>query len=136
MRVTLSAGVAIPIILLSLLAAGLFWYVLVRPVPEQTAVGRISGRSFQPREVSQRTVARSRVEQAPRTVTYELPDRYVYEIQFEDRDMTARFSQPAVQGSELEVGQRVRVVYYERRVPLVWRKLYIERLEPLESRER
>lgn len=130
----LPVGLSIVVAVVALLAAGAIWFVLVRPVEQQTAAGVIVGRQFAAEETQETTIPRAYkpLERVPQTRTYKLPDRYVYDIILDGRDQPVRYWARVVEGHNMEVGQRVRVVYVQRGIPPFWAKLYVERIEPLQ----
>src|SRR5262245_11405974 len=89
------------------------WWVCVRPVPEQSALGRVTGVVLQPAERVERSIpqfARS-LERTNREVRYDLPERALLSIELED-GASVRFETPlATPSAKLAAGARVRVVY-------------------------
>ncbi len=53
------------------------------------------------------------------------PDNDVFVIRLEDPAEDVRFSMPAGAGDVFEVGQKVRVEYEIRSIPLIWRKVLV-----------
>lgn len=130
MRFVLNPYIAIPIAVLALAAAGMIWYVLVRPTPEKTAVGVIADRTFREEERVEKSVPQTgrSVETGPRRTAYTRPDRHVYTITIDGYDTPAHFAVQHIGEPEFEVGQRVHVRFLERRIPFVGRRLYVQEM--------
>ena len=133
MRIVLSPYIAIPVGLLALIAAILIWYVLVRPVQEKATTGQIVGRAFRSKETVEKTVPRTSrsLEHYPKETKYTLPDRYIYTIRLDEEGSEVRYSMPALEHLKLENGQKVKVVYLERSIPFIWKKIFVKEITPL-----
>jgi hypothetical protein len=119
------AGAAI-----ALAFAGLAWFILVRPVPERTARGTIMGRHFLPAERVEKSIPRTTrsLEAYPRRIEYNLPDRNLFDIRLDGSGAVVRYAADANATRDVEVGRPVRVVYIERIIPLVGKRIYVKEL--------
>ncbi|HWQ33700.1 MAG TPA: hypothetical protein VNQ79_12675 [Blastocatellia bacterium] len=108
------------------------WYFLVRPVPEQTTVATIISRTFQPAEKVEKKIPRTSrsFEEPPREISYSLPDRYLFRFRMDD-GTEAGFTAPALGMENVQAGQRVRVVYLERRIPFFGRRIFVKEMKLL-----
>lgn len=127
MQFVLSPDIAIPVALLALLTAGVLWYMLIRRVPEQTAVGTIAGQSFAESERVEKLVPQTgrAVETGPRRTAYTLPDRHVYTLQLDGREAPIQHSIQSIGKPQFEIGQRVEVLYQERYIPFLGSRVYV-----------
>ena len=109
------------------------WFVLVRPVAEQSATGTITSRAFLPAETVRKVIPRTdrSLEDLPREIKYALPDRYLFSIRLDGRNADARFSAIAAATENIHIGQQVRLTYYERYIPFVWTRIYVKEMAPL-----
>jgi hypothetical protein len=113
--------------------AGILWFAFIRRVPEQTAVGTIISKG----EVADRTFVQQRVGQGgvPTTPnTIELAPANTFEIRLDGRSSPVHASFNTVLGREFEPGQRVRVNYTIRGIPLVWQRVTVTDMSPVDSR--
>ena len=119
--------------MLALAAAGVLWYVLVRPVPERQGEGVVTGYGFREAERVEREMPHTGrvVETGPRRTAYTLPDRYVYDVLLDGREAPVRFSVPSLGAPAFAVGQRVRVTYRERTIPFAGTRVYVSAMEAL-----
>ncbi len=138
MQLVLDPVVGLPLALIFLLAAGVIWYVLVRPVPDKTGTGVITGRTFQPAEAVDRSVPRTvrSLEYMPQHIRYQVPDRHIYRIRLDADGGEVYFTAPATALPPCGVGQAVRVVYAERSIPLVGRRRFVKEMTPTEPDNR
>ena len=135
MRFDLSPYIAIPIAVLALAAAAAIWYVLVRPVAERTSVGVIADIGFQEEARVEKSVPQTgrTVETGPRRTAYTLPDRHVYTLRLEGHEAPVQHAVQSIGEPEFEVGQRVRVTYQERYIPLVGARVYVREISPADE---
>lgn len=133
MRFVLNPYIALPIALLAISAAVAIWYVLVRPVPEQTAVGVVVDRSFQEAERVEKSAPHTGrvVETGPRQTAYTLPDRHVYTIRLDGYVVPARYALTHAGEPAFEVGDRVQVHFRARHIPFVGQRLYVQEVSGL-----
>lgn len=124
--------IAIPLGLFAILFAGLAWYFLVRPVPDQTTVATIISRTFQPAEKVEKKIPRTSrsFEEPPREISYSLPDRYLFRLRLDD-GTEAGFTAPAHGLEYFQAGQRVRVVYLARWIPFFGRRVFVKEMKLL-----
>lgn len=116
-----------------ILLAGAIWYFLVRPLPEKISTGTITTRAFQPAERVEKVIPRANrsLEEPPREIKYNLPDRYTFGIRL-DHDQADISYTVAMAGMEkVQSGQRVQVIYLERRIPFVGRKIFVKSMKLL-----
>lgn len=128
----LSPAVAAFLAVILTLFAVIAWYFLVRPVPDQTTVATIISRTFQPTEQVEKKIPRTSrsFEEPPREISYSLPDRYLFSLRLDD-GTEAGFTAPALGMENVQAGQRVRVVYLERRIPFFGRRVFVKEMKPL-----
>ena len=120
--------------LFSALIAGGIWIILVRPVPEKKGTGTITGRIFVKAETVEKSIPRvgRSLEDQPRDIRYNLPDRYRFSIRLDDSGKEVHFIAPALLPTErIEIGQHVRVVYFERYIPFWGSRIYVKEMTPL-----
>lgn len=116
------------------LFAGTAWYFLVRPVPEKIIAATITDRIFQPAEQVEKQIPRAArpLEDAPREIKYTLPDRYLFSLRLEDGTEVG-YAAPAFGMEKAQAGQRVRVVYLERRIPFFGRRIWVKEMTLLDA---
>jgi hypothetical protein len=128
----LEPAIALPVAFVFLVAAGVSWYFLVRPVPEKTATGAIAERTFQAAELVERSVPRTTrsLEYTPQEIRYSLPDRHIYRVRLDHDGTEVYFTAPATALPPLDVGRAVRLVYVERYIPLLGRRIFVKEMAP------
>ncbi len=130
MYIDLRLGLCIAV--LAALFSATMWWIFVRPVPERSATGRVTEVVLRPAERVERNVpqfARS-LERMNREVRYDLPERALLSIELED-GASVRFETPlATPSAKLAPGARVRVVYQQRGLPLLWSRRYVTQVSP------
>lgn len=133
MRPLMSAYIALPLALILVIFAGVVWYALVRPVAEKSGTGIITDRTFRAAERVERSTPQTirSLDRYPQELKYRLPDRYVLDIRLENKNRIVRFWVPALPSQSVEIGQRVNVVYLERRIPFLWEKIYVKQINNL-----
>jgi hypothetical protein len=120
---------AIALAVIAAMVAGGFFYAFVRPVPEQTATGVITARTFAAAETRSRTTPTVRGPSvAERRV--ELPDRYQFTIRLDGEPMSVRYGIEAHAAEPFAVGQRVTVRYQRRGLRPLWERVYVSTMEP------
>ena len=131
----MSPYIAIPLALILAIIAGVIWYALVRPVPEKSGTGVITNRTFRAAERVERSIPRTTrsLERYPQEIKYKLPDRYVLDIRLEKEKTVIRFWVPALPSQNVEIGQRVNVVYLKRSIPFIWEKIFVKQVTPLKK---
>lgn len=105
--------------------------------PESTGNGVIVGYTFAAAETEEHTFPSNfrNIETMPRTLRRNYPNRHIYEIKVDGLDNHVRYVAPAVEGlKKLEIGQQVRVTYIERSIPLLWRKIYVNSVDLMDSK--
>lgn len=107
------------------------WYALLRAVPEKTAPGTILSATLADAATIERTVPRTHrgIGYIPKQQKFEIPERYVYQIELATTGETITYSNMSPQ-LDYEVGSSVRVTYLERSLPMVWKKKFISQVEP------
>jgi hypothetical protein len=111
----------------ALLAAAGAWLVFVRPVAVRTGQGVISSMSFQPARELSGTVAGGRRESFTRRFV-QIPDGYRFLIQVGGIAEPMAYWLEASAAARFQVGQLVTVVYSERSIPLLWRRVYVRKM--------
>ncbi len=131
MRITVHPVVGGALATIFALFAFLVWYALIRAVPETTSQGIIHGATLADAETVERLVPRSHrnLEHVPRQIKYEIPERYIYDIEIVDAGERVNFSNMSPK-LEYQNGDRVTVRYVERSLPLVWKKRFILEVTP------
>jgi hypothetical protein len=132
MRALRSPYIALPLALILALFAGVIWYGLVRPVPEKSGGAIIINRTFQAAEKVERSASRTTrsLDRYPQELKYMLPDRYVLDIRLDNKNTIVRFWEPALPLQNVEIGQHVNVVYLERGIPFIWKKIFVKQVTP------
>jgi hypothetical protein len=111
-----------------ILAAGI-WFVLVRPVIARSDVGTIVGKTFQASH------AYTRVRSGPRREFWseekiQIPDSYLLAIRLDDGSKI-HYRLEAVAAAQFSTGQKVKVLSEERNVPLLWKRIYVREIAPV-----
>ncbi|NJD10276.1 MAG: hypothetical protein FIB01_07465 [Gemmatimonadetes bacterium] len=114
------------VILLGFAAA--MWYGFIRPVPEQTAMGRILAKYHKPEGETVVSISgANRGFQTPTRIP--IAEAYLFDVEL-DGGQRVGASLNVVMGRDLGEGQRVRVRYIKRGFPPFWSKLMVTALEP------
>jgi hypothetical protein len=104
------------------------WFVLLRPVPEQTTTGVITRKTFKPASTYwQYPVGAERGFRTANPIP--VAECFVFEIQVAEWPGPAFFALNKGASEEFDVGQTVRVRYQERSLPLVWSRTYVLEME-------
>jgi hypothetical protein len=119
----MSPYIALPIAAIALIASGIIYFVLVRPVPSQTAKGVITSKSFQQERDMSRVMVGPRRESAT-TIRRTSPAGYVFAIRLDNGGGDIRHFLPRSTGNEFQIGQRVSVTYDERGLRPFWTKRF------------
>jgi hypothetical protein len=112
------------IALLFALIAGLIWFTFLRPVPVQTAAGIIRSKSFKPAGEYWQQPAGNR-DSFWTATRIPIAECYIFGIQVDERAGEARASLNTIESQAFNVGQRVRIEYVERGLPLIWKRVYV-----------
>src|SRR5262249_38704200 len=109
------------------------WYFLARPLPQKTSTGVITSRAFQPAEQVKKLIPRTNrsLEEQPREIKHSLPDRYTFAIRLDQDQADIRYTVAVVGMEKVQIGQQVQVVYLERHIPFVGRKIFVKSMTPL-----
>ena len=118
-------------IILLLLFAALMWFAFIRPVPEETATGRITGRWHKPEgETTVTPSGANRGFRAP--IRIPIAEAYIFEIELDGGD-TIGASLNVILGRDFEAGQRVRIRYIRRGIPPFWTRRMVTSMESAEA---
>jgi len=131
LRITIKPFVVFALAALFSLLSILIWYVLLRPVAERVSEGIVHSATPASAETIERLIPRSHrnLEHTPRTIKYEIPERYIYEVELTDTGERLNFSNMSPK-LEFETGERVSIRYVERSLPLIWKKRFILSVTP------
>jgi hypothetical protein len=113
------------------LSAAAISCLFLSPVRTQTAHGVIVSKTFKPAGTySQYPVG---VRPGFRTAN-EIPiaECYVFEINVDGMPASVHYALNTVASEQFQVGQRVRVEYQQRGIPLLWSRIYILDMKPEE----
>jgi hypothetical protein len=100
------------------------WFVFLRQVPIQTAVGTITTKTFKPADVHiQQPTESGRGFRTPSKVP--IAESYIFEIQVDGISQIIRASENTVRAGGFSVGDKVSIQYQERGFPLLWKRLYV-----------
>ena len=116
-------------LLLALALCGLsaslaIWFVFLRAVPRQSALGVITQKTFKPASRYWQYPTGSR--QAFWTpAQIPIAECYLFAIRVEGRPADAWFSLNTTAAKAFGIGQKVEIDYQERGVPLVWQRVYL-----------
>ena len=130
MNPSLSAYIAIPVAAITLLGAGLAWYIFVRPVPRRSAEGVITKKTFVPARDLSGWLAGGRRESFTRR-SVPIPDGYRFEIQVGGSSQLMTFWLEATAAKHFIVGEAVHVVYEERGLRPFWKRVYVRQMTRL-----
>lgn len=123
----------IVVLVLATIGAASIWYVFLRPVPIQTTPGTIKAKTFRQASSIERKRAGGRRQDWGQDRSILLPDSDVFVILLDDPSIEVRFEVAAGGSDSLSVGQRMRVEYQRRSLPLIWSKVYVLEVTPLED---
>ena len=100
------------------------WAVFLRPIPVQTAFGRIIRKTFKPAGTYWQYPAG--VDRGFRTATpIPIAEADVFELAVAGFEGPVFYSLNTVASKAFEVGQQVRIQYRERVIPFVGKRLYV-----------
>ncbi|MFL6449152.1 MAG: hypothetical protein ACJ746_15915 [Bryobacteraceae bacterium] len=104
----------------------LIWWVLVRPISPQSAIGTIVGKTYHaPGEYT-------RLRTGPRREVWSrekinLPEGYVFDIDLGNAKLV-HYGLSDGAAAEFNIGQKVRIEYEERKLPYVWKRAYVRKM--------
>ena len=123
-------AVSVPVLLLAL--SGVFalvslaiWFVFLRPVPRQTAVGVIVAKKYTPATTYARSEVTGRRSGFYTTTSIPIADCYVFEVQVKGWSQPARVALNTGAAERFDVGQTVRIEYQIRGIPGIWQRAYV-----------
>ena len=109
--------------------AGAIWFVLIRPVPVQNSRGRVLSKSYKPPGVYMQHHAGTR--QGFRVPTkIPIAEGYVIEIEVDDSNQVVSTLLNQVEARQYEIGTKVKFEYFERSVPFLWRRVFVQKVIP------
>jgi len=104
--------------------------VFLRPVETKTSTGAITGKLFQPGTTyTQSHASGDRGFQSSTSIP--IAESYLFYIRIDGIAAPGRISLNTIASKNFQVGQRVRVEYEERGIPLIWKRLYVNAMEGL-----
>jgi hypothetical protein len=111
--------------------AGAMWYAFVRPLPQLSATGVITNKTF----VAARNI--QRFQGGPRSETwsqetFKIPEGYLFDIRVEGLLTTLQYSLPALGAEKYNVGQKVSVRYAERGIAPFWKQILVTEMTPVD----
>ena len=112
--------------------AGLMWFGFIRSVPQQAALGTILSKG----EMAGRTYVQQRTGQGGVPTTpnlIELAPANTFEISLDGRADPVYASFNTVMGQAFQPGQRVRVQYTIRGIPLLWHRVTVTDMTAADS---
>ncbi|MGI8742123.1 MAG: hypothetical protein ACR2NN_06060 [Bryobacteraceae bacterium] len=105
------------------------WMTFVRPVQSRSASGVITQKNFKGASTySQQPSGLNRGFTTPTDIA--IAESYVFEIQLDGIREPVRFWQNTIASRDFKVGQRVRVEYKERGIPLFWKRRNVMDMKP------
>ncbi len=100
------------------------WAVFLRPVPVQKAAGTIKYKIFKPAgEYVQYPVGVNRGFMLPNKIP--IAESNIFGIQVDGSGEVVGYALNTVASKKFEVGNRVQIEYQGRKLPFVWRRLYV-----------
>jgi len=100
------------------------WLVFLRPVPVQKAAGTIKYKILKPAgEYVQYPVGINRSFRLPNKIP--IAESYIFGIQIDGSDEVVGYALNTIAGKEFEVGNRIQIEYQERKIPLLWKRVYV-----------
>lgn len=124
MRVTSTLLIAFSVLALGLGAVA--FLAFLRPVRSVSGSGTLGKKAFVPSHTISRYQASSAATRQSWTQEkFTIPDSYVFDIQIDGVAEPIRFSLEKSAGERFQVGQRVRVKYQERGIPLFWKRIMV-----------
>jgi hypothetical protein len=110
--------------------AAVLWFVLVRPVPEETAAATIMAKTLRAAGTyTQQMVGSDRAFRVPTEIP--VAEAYVLKLAVDGMARPVQVSLNTVQGRGLEAGQRVQVRYIRRTFRPFWRRVIVVEVSPL-----
>jgi len=107
----------------AVLAIGM-WVVFLRPVERRTAQGTITHKIFKPAgQYVQYPIGLRDSFYSPSTVP--IAECYVFAIHLDQPSLDVGYVLNTVASGDFEVGQKVNLVYQERSVPFMGRRIYV-----------
>jgi|SRR5450755_3050164 len=104
------------------------WLVFLRPGQRRTAQGVITHKIFKPAgQYVQYPVGMRDSFYSPSTIP--IAECYVFAIHVEEPPLDVGYSLNTIAAGDFAVGQRVRLEYQERSVPLLWKRIYVTRMQ-------
>ncbi len=105
------------------------WFVFLRPVPRETAVGVVTQKTFKPAgQYWQFPTGERSSFFGPTRIP--IAECYVFVIQAEGQPLPAAFSLNTVAAEQFAVGQKVAIVYEVRGLPLIWKVACVLEMKP------
>jgi hypothetical protein len=135
MPLKMSAWLLCSISVVALLFAGAMWYAFVRPMPQVSCSGTITGKTFQPAHTIKRFQGGAKREIWTQQ-DIRVPDSYVFAIRLENLPTELHYAVPKAAGESYDVGQRVSIRYVERSIPLLWKRIHVTDMVPTDHRLR
>ena len=112
------------------LIAALMWFAFLRPVPEETARGRIAEKEpFGPRTVTDHYTGKGSLYWNPRTI--HIPGGYRFGIEVEGSGKRFLYGLDSLGAKEFAVGQDVDLRYQKRGIPPFWVKYQVTAMNPV-----
>jgi len=104
--------------------AGGMWLVFLRPVERRTAQGTITHKIFKPAgQYVQYPVGMRDSFYSPSTIP--IAECYVFAIHLDQPPLDVGYALNSIASRDFEVGQKVNLVYQERSVPFMGRRIYV-----------
>lgn len=112
--------------------AGLTWFAFIRKVPEQTALATIVSKvDVVGGTYMQQRVGQERVPTTPNMIA--IAPSNAFELRVDGMSDPVRASFNTVKSRSFEPGQRVRIRYVKRGLPLLWHRLTVTDMSPADS---
>jgi hypothetical protein len=100
------------------------WWVFLRPVPQKTAVGVITEKTYKPAGTYwQQPTGVGRSFWTPTRIP--IAECFVFTVRLDGLPVEARVALNTVAARDFEIGQTVSIEYVERGLPLIWKRVYV-----------
>jgi hypothetical protein len=110
-------------------AAAAIWFVFLRPIPVQSAIGLITRKTLKPADTYWQYPAG--LDRGFRTATpIPLAEADVFELAMDGFEGPVFFSLNTVASKAFQTGQRVQIHYRERAIPFVGKRVYVLDMSP------
>jgi hypothetical protein len=101
------------------------WFVFLRPVPRQIAVGVITAKHYKPAGTYTRSETLGRRSGFYTQTSIPIAAGYVFKVNVETLPFLARVALNVGAAEAFELGQTVRIEYQIRGVPGLWQRAYV-----------